>query len=618
MSIFYVDYENGDNANDGTTWALAWKDITLGATALRIAAGDEIRTAKSPDPTSVGNATWTDGNDTLVLASALTKSVVDGGETWTPSANVTAGVSGNRKIGALATYISIADAFTTGKAVYYALGSSQDFSGYEQISFQIKISTVTIIADVVQIKLCSDTTGDTAVNTIDIPALAKSGRYYTITINTSAALGSAIQSVAIYTSSDVGIIYLEIGQIIACKASSADDSLTLSSLIGKSASATDLERLPIRGIIGTTVYFDSKNTAVNSTQGKYAGDSETVTTYKVEPIQTTPKTSNSQSDFIVNDSGTVGSWITYTGGWNTGTTIRDGLTWFDGQNGEGAGLYLINKSYINIENFGFTRYDTILVSSGIIEFINITSIGQMDEGILIIDSMAVINNGFIFGCTDIVIDAGSIQIKDILISCNNYSITATGTFTKLINIKCYYTVTADINAYRGSILYMKNCILGSTTPINTSKPHSIYSNRHDDTDDNHKQWLTQGNNFTQITNRHTASGIAWEMVALVNDETDSPLPLKIADALVKTGILTTATVWVKKEHATTVDAKLIILADEIAGVSADVEDVKADDVVWEQLSIQFTPTKTGVVEIWVYAWGTTGTDSIYVDDFDIT
>lgn len=616
MTIYYVDYENGDNADDGSTWALAWKTITDGATAARIAAGDEIRVAKSPDPTSIGSATWTDGNDTLELASALTKSVVDGGETWVDSTDVASANYTTRKIGLFARGFAFSSGFTTGLASYYALGSSQDLSGYQQISFQV-YTNVAVAASTLSIRLCSDVAGVTTVDTIVIPALAEANKFYTVTVDISAALGSAIQSVALYADLDPGIPNIRLGQIIACKASSADDSLTLSSLIGKSSSATDLERLPIRGIIGTTVSFDSRNTATNSTQGKYAGDTETVTTYKVEPIQTAPKTTNSTSDFTINDSGTVGSWITFTGGWDTGSTMQDGLTWFDGQNGEGAGIYVNNKNYCNIENFGFTKYDRLYFVIPNIIMDSIISIGQMDEAFSVGNGVLYLSNIFVFGCYDIYND-GFMYIKNMKVSGCDYGITGYSSVSVLTNVELNNSVTADINAYYGGTVYMKNCALNSTTPIGTTYPHSIYSNRHDDTDDNHKQWLWTGQNFTQITNRHTASGIAWEMVPFVNDETDSPLPLRVASVLVKLGIQYTMAVWVKKEHATNINAKLIILADEIAGVSADVEDVKADDTDWEQLSIQFTPTKTGVVEIWVYAWGTTGTDSVYVDDFEIT
>lgn len=64
-NTFYLDYENRDDSKDGSSWANAWKTITSGATAARIAPGDTIRIAKSPDPTSIGNATWTNLSKTV-------------------------------------------------------------------------------------------------------------------------------------------------------------------------------------------------------------------------------------------------------------------------------------------------------------------------------------------------------------------------------------------------------------------------------------------------------------------------------------------------------------------------------------------------------------------------
>ena len=54
MTDFYINPVNGNDLNDGSTWALAWKTITAGATAARIAPGDKIKVAKSSNPTSVG------------------------------------------------------------------------------------------------------------------------------------------------------------------------------------------------------------------------------------------------------------------------------------------------------------------------------------------------------------------------------------------------------------------------------------------------------------------------------------------------------------------------------------------------------------------------------------
>ena len=58
MATFHVDFLNGNDANDGSAWALAWKTLTTGATSARIAAGDIIKMAKAPPPFSIGDAEW--------------------------------------------------------------------------------------------------------------------------------------------------------------------------------------------------------------------------------------------------------------------------------------------------------------------------------------------------------------------------------------------------------------------------------------------------------------------------------------------------------------------------------------------------------------------------------
>jgi hypothetical protein len=47
--LFYLDYEGGNDANDGTTFANRWKTLTSGVTATRIAPGDTIRIMASPE-----------------------------------------------------------------------------------------------------------------------------------------------------------------------------------------------------------------------------------------------------------------------------------------------------------------------------------------------------------------------------------------------------------------------------------------------------------------------------------------------------------------------------------------------------------------------------------------
>lgn len=59
MAIFYCDLVNGNDANNGTTWALS--KLTMTAAVNLCAAGDTVRVAKGNDKSSIGSATWTQG-----------------------------------------------------------------------------------------------------------------------------------------------------------------------------------------------------------------------------------------------------------------------------------------------------------------------------------------------------------------------------------------------------------------------------------------------------------------------------------------------------------------------------------------------------------------------------
>lgn len=60
MTTYFIDYEGGNDANTGVSFAQRVK--TFGATALAaMTGGDTARVMGSPAATSIGNATWTDG-----------------------------------------------------------------------------------------------------------------------------------------------------------------------------------------------------------------------------------------------------------------------------------------------------------------------------------------------------------------------------------------------------------------------------------------------------------------------------------------------------------------------------------------------------------------------------
>ncbi|MGZ8317468.1 MAG: discoidin domain-containing protein [Telluria sp.] len=571
MATFYIDLENGNDANAGTSYALRWKTFTSGATAARIGPGDTIRVMASPNETLVGTAWWTNGSATVTLGSAVTVSISRCNVAWTASANVTCSAdTGAYKEGAASSRLAIAAGFTTGLAAYEVMPSSVvdtaglgahrywrllitanngdatycnvgelelidgtgtdqtgsgtptadsaqsagawpvtnlfdnnlsnffafgtgptyphwvaydfgagnakeimrfkmtsgiagggsaaqqpkdfelqysddgstwttgwavtgatgwtaetrtythatasdvstplDLSGYQQVSFWIRNDVAIADGATLSLRLCSDSAGATTVNTIAIPAIPGVNEWVPVTVDTGAALGSSISSVALYCDKDPGAITLYIDNISACKASSSADSLSLTSLIGKvwnrcwepsTAYAANEIRKPtqpnrngfrykvtaggggssgssepawplevgrtvadgaltwtcegleetwhtVKSIVGTAVTIDAA----------YIGSTESVATYKREAIKHALLTYSwdTTAHNQVMDSGSASAPITISGGWDrTSMATQDGETWISGQNRFGQAIYVSNKSYLEISNINAVR-----------------------------------------------------------------------------------------------------------------------------------------------------------------------------------------------------------------------------------------------------------------------
>jgi hypothetical protein len=443
MAIFYIDYLTGDNANDGTTWATAWKSLN-GIIASRIAPGDEFRYAKSPEPTSMGqNATWlapivaspeteisptsstnttpiqirkntghglstgdfvqiyghtvntnanglwkitkiddeyfsldgsvgngagtTSGkfrrcnNKVIELTSKVTEDLCRCNyETWTPGTNVTSSAiyTSDWKCGAGSLRIVTAAGCAANQIIAkYALPVSLDLSGYEQVSFWIK-SSVALAAGALEIRLYSDTACTTLVDTLSMEAIPITNAWYQIAINKGSALSSTVQGIAVYTTIAQASKTFYFDNIIACKSATAADGLTLVSLVAKNVvnKYGDHVFTGLQSIQGVYLVLDNDITNLPSFGQGYYGVAETTTIYKREPIQYYVPTTSTFGEQI-SENGTVAAHYVISGGWNTVTTIKDGITIYDFRN-NGYALSLYGRSYVDIHGFQIVRANT--------------------------------------------------------------------------------------------------------------------------------------------------------------------------------------------------------------------------------------------------------------------
>lgn len=670
MATLFMDPVNGNDANNGTTYALRFKTFNSGATAGRTAPGDTIRIASSTI-SSLGSATWTDATSTIVLAGALTANVDTCDTAWTAAANVSQSQNTtSNKEGSAAQSFAIAGAFTTGKVAHHALGASTDFSAYKQVSFWFRCTKASLAAGDFQLKLCSDTLGATPVNTINIPATGIASLWQSVTVDTGGTLGATIQSVALYAAVDPGANTAEIDNILACKDSTSADALTLHSLIGKK---TSHRWYPIRSINGTTVTIANISTAgsdtpSSSTSHMYHETTESVTTYRLEPTDdATLITGSSPASASINESGTNGNLITYSGGWDTpNMTNQNGYTAFSGINANTSSSFidLVGKNYLGFQRLIATRVgdmffdDNAANNDGIVidqcfasgishhfyngvasNFMQLTDTGAHGLASLITASGAVNleGNGINFtgatGANIMITGTGSSGTIDDVVMGTSSGGTILGFAYGLASfIRNVYFLDYQSNAIaQDTSTYVVCQNVNSTTPIlssgggsgNSIKPGGIYaSNIGLDVTKTSIQFdgalVT-----TDTTIRHTPQGISWKVKtnSNISRTASRPVKLKLPAQFYKGGVVATLSAWMYRDSVTSLRCQLVMPMSEIPGLSADVTALSSGTInTWQQKSIQFTPTFDTVAspEFWVWESGSGSNNSAYIDDISFS
>ena len=717
-----------------------WKTITSGHTAVRAVAGDNVRLMASPEPTLVGNATWTGtpeltslsitsstnatpivvtkaghglaDNDYVLLTGHTTNTNANGiwqvtyidpntfsldgsvgngvgGATggfrkinnavvelaaaktqliagcsrqegaWTASANVTATVNTtDYKNHYGSASIAIGAAFTTGMAAYFPTGTL-NLGAYEQVSFWIKQTAGTVMADAdLSITLCSDAAGATPVDTISVPSPKILNYWMPVTVDTSAALGASIQSCALVVNTDNGAQTFLIGEVIGCLPSADADSLSLTSLIGKNTTGETF--VGIQSINGTRVVLDCHTNYIPSAYATTpvgyshkAGTTETVATYKRETVKITPSAvATTTTENKCNDSGTYGSLITYSGGWDrTAMTTQSGETWWDGQNGAGIGFYTDVKTFINIENLAVARfnYGVYFVGNGgpfyydDLQFVNCTGFGLFSTTPLLVSGGSSISKGCNYG---VFIQYGSdkseyqsIISRDCVTTCYSFQIGGNRTVIKYLeggNVPPGTSIFAGSNQQAGLVVqsghfshatatfynygwpeqYLNNIeFYNVTSPLGSSGGASPWSSgqsffhNYNGTADDHRIAGYFGQIVTDATMPYDATtAYSWKFSPTTTDcNADWPLDMKLRGIALAANVSKTISVRMARDN-TGLTMRLMCKGGQLAGIANDVYSdmtygayTGPDD--WEEVSVTLTPTETGAVELEVQAFG---------------
>tara|TARA_A100001201_G_scaffold8038_3_gene12614 strand:+ start:1026 stop:3698 length:2673 start_codon:yes stop_codon:yes gene_type:complete len=256
-----------------------------------------------------------------------------------------------------------------GKIAHYQLPSALDLSGYQQISFMIR-SDAGGFTTADEIRLCTDTGGNTSVHTAPIKLRKANEQYWIASVtDLGTNMNSSIQSVALYrAATQSSQCTYRIQNIVACKASSSADSLTHKSLIGLNDGiwyniswfAKDFVCVKcadnFRGN-KWTYYYGGCN-------AKWTTTGNSVSLYKVEPFYPSFAETTDEDEYLdefpnwTNSGFSDSNFKLVSGGWSsTDMSSKSGVTVIQGNNW-GVMMRNVSSKYIHYKDFyihGFSQ-----------------------------------------------------------------------------------------------------------------------------------------------------------------------------------------------------------------------------------------------------------------------
>jgi hypothetical protein len=331
-------------------------------------------------------------------------------------------------------------------------------------------------------------------------------------------------------------------------------------------------------------------------------------------------------------------------------STQDGVSWLDGQNGFGYGMYMSGYSYFDVKQFAFSRFQNGLYIQSCNNVIyDITALNNNTNGVFTFSNcfgldMTVghvagsFSNGITFSaaisklylqhamvsiggtCLDVNVDSYSTIRGSATFVMNN--VQGAGAFIRAVGGKFYdlqlQGASQSISSTGMVEASLVNCNLASATEVNVSGGQGIRvaSQDHDQTPGNHKIFANMGNISSAVDERYVASGYSWKLQPLDSRASDlSPLILPLAKVACAANSLVTITAQMRRNNAA-LTMRLMCKGGQISGVTTDVSAQVSTTNAWEQETITFTPAQTGVVEITAEAWGGT-THSGWVDALTI-
>lgn len=609
MAIYYIDPISGNDSSDGSTLNLSGLP-TVGpkkqVSGVTPADGDEVRVVASPPYDTGATFSATEGNTYFTVndISLIGKIINPCTSSWTAGTGVTSSTNTtDSKNSGACTNISMASGFTTGKAAYQDLGSTIDFSAYNCVNFHLSSSVV--LSSEYEIRLCSDTTGDVSVLTLSVTG-ARNNVQKILLHNNFAALPTNVRSIALYFPTDPGTVVFRISQIWAGIINPGDDGVeanTDGAYIGTNVWSTiggqNEEYFYIR-------YLDEGNDRI----------------YLDHPAGTTAL-------------GTINVYSAYT---NAALYSKQGFPFNNLYTSATFSLGSANTSKNTKKLVGGYRYDgaNIVKTTGhkSVDVHNVTGVAAGANGWTIEDtqhySTYFQNSQTYKNCILWPALSAATSSYNVFKNCKLFTSGTTLTNSDFINCDFYRAGSTAANLISVGVTRFKNCYFKKGENTQSAIAHSsnrligrwhysasfidctfeeslvvqnaietstLFSQDHNGTAGNHK--LYTGSSVVaqwQTTEKQGSDPGSWELIPIGSIQ-HSSYNLKLAEIAVTSGTPVTINAWVKKNHATTIDASVGLY--EVFSPAYDTETFvyASDNTNWQELEITFTPDRTGIVTL---------------------
>jgi hypothetical protein len=359
----------------------------------------------------------------------------------------------------------------------------------------------------------------------------------------------------------------------------------------------------------------------------------------------------------IQPNGVQGNPVTFEGGWNPATNLRDGDTYLDGTSGWGYCFASASKNFVNLQNFSVARYNRALsFSTSNRNNVTLNNVVAIEAGVW--ESTGSNNH----------LKATNVSSSSTLFSTNTAVVGVTYSMNRI-----YGCGAATLNGYQCKVNvddYSYNLVaFGSTAPESTlrvkkfsnngntnGQPYTLNFTGSNTTMDWYIESSTvpesagafldnarlnvgvNSNARVGVTNLTTSNGLlrsalvtdgayaqlvggdsGW-YIRILNSTRSAvyPFDMRIARIACKAGVPVTATLQVNLLYS---DARAALhLQGDQPGISGDVtSNVIATNGSWQTATLTFTPTMDTVVELDIQAWNTGATwTALYFDNLVIT